>query len=107
MPERLAVQSDSVIGQRAIERAHPSLQARIELRRVEPSEHSAKCVVRWDAAGKLEKPGKPFLLLVAEPLDISPPLGPADCCAQGDDDHIDQQMTLRPVHSWIGQIIEV
>jgi len=43
----------------------------------------------------------------AESLDISPSFGPADCCAQGDDDHIDQQMTLRPVHSWIGQVIEV
>jgi len=68
----IAFDRQHVIGERAIKRAYPSLQAGIELGRVESSKHSAKCVVRWDVAGKLEKPGKPFLLLLAESLDISP-----------------------------------
>ena len=76
MPERLAVQSDSVIGQRVIERAYPSLQAGIELGHVESSKHSAKCVVRWDVAGKLEKPCKPVLLLLAESLESAHPSAP-------------------------------
>lgn len=63
-----------------------------------------------NAVGKLEKPGKPFLLLLlllAEPLDVSPPLTPADCPAQRDDDHVNQQMELRPFHPWVGQGLEV
>jgi len=107
MPERLAIQPHSVIRNRLVERADPSLQAGVELGRVESSEHPPKRIVRRDAVGKLEKPGKPFPLLLAEPLDVSPALRPADCRAQGDGHHVDQQVTLRPLHPWVGQVLEV
>jgi hypothetical protein len=107
MPQRLAIEPNAVIRNRRVERPNPSLQAGVELRRVESSEDPPERIVRGDAVGKLEKPGKPFPLLLAEPLDVSPSLRPADCCAQGDGHHVDQQVALRPRHPRVGQVLEV
>jgi|LakMenE18May11ns_1017448.scaffolds.fasta_scaffold9930217_2 hypothetical protein len=107
MPQSLAIQPDSVVRNRRVERANPSLQTGAQLGRIEPSEHPPERIVRGDAVGKFEKPGKPLPLLLAEPLDVSPTLRPADCRAQGDGHHVDQQVPSRPLHPRVGQILEL
>src|SRR3990170_5941643 len=105
--ERLAVQGHVLAGQRTLEAGHPILQAAQELARVESREHPAEGVVRGEAVLQPQEAAEPFPLLAAETGHVDPTLRPADRRAQGDDDHVHQQVPAGIAAARVAHSLEV
>ena len=77
--QRLTINSDRFSTQRKLKMLNPFAQACLKLSRVQTAKDSTKCVVGWNAVGKLQKLLEPLLMSQREPLNIGPRIRPADC----------------------------
>src|SRR5262249_31161369 len=82
-------------------RLKPLLDARNQRGRVEEGEDPAKGVVRGDAVGQVEELAEKGQFGLAEAFDIDPAVGAAESGTEGQDDDIEQRMTLGPVQAWV------
>jgi hypothetical protein len=85
---------------------HPFAKACLKLSSVETAKDSAECVMRWNTIGKLQKLFEPRLMSQRKPFNISLGIRPADCAAQRQRDHVDQQMILPAIVSRVWQLFE-
>lgn len=95
--QRLAINADCFSTQRKLKVLNPLAQACLKFSRVRTAEDSTKCVVRRNAVGNLKKLLEPFLMKQREPFSIGPGVRSADCAAQRQCRHVDQQMILPAV----------
>ena len=97
---------NNVLADLAAQVVEPLPDAAHQLRRIEHGKHTAKCVVRSDPAFEPQKRPQPIQPIVAEPLDVDPPVGARKGAVQRHDRQLEQIMHARPLDPRIGQIFK-
>src|SRR4051812_24975093 len=106
-PGRLAVDGDVADLQAVTQGGEPGEQTALQSQRVEAVEDALEGVVAGHAVVWIEETGQPVAAALGEGLDLLPGVGAGDDGAQGDDDDVEQAMTLAVLASGVTQLGEV
>ncbi len=105
--QRLAIQGHVRAAQGGTQVGQPTLQAHEQGRRIELGKDPAQGIVGGNAVGQFQKTPQEGELGFAEAFDIHPGIGIGHHAAQGQDQHVLQDMPARPFHPWIRKICKV